>query len=183
MAQRGVNADAGEQFRGTCVLGRTGPPGRETGRQEHIIEGGEPFDEMEILEDQPQVLLAPLRECAGIHLAEIVLAPADAATGRFDAGQAVVTPAIWKGTSPTIKVGRDQSVVVAVPNGMAAKVKTQLLRNDPLIAPIAQGKQVATLRVTAGDLPVIDVPLLALDGVEQAGVVGRAWDAIRLWIR
>jgi serine-type D-Ala-D-Ala carboxypeptidase (penicillin-binding protein 5/6) len=101
----------------------------------------------------------------------------------FDAGQAVVTPAIWKGTSPTVKLGRYQSVVVAVPNGMAAKVKTQVLRNDPLMAPVTKGQQVATLRVTAGDQPVTDVPLLALDGVEQAGVLGRAWDAIRLWIR
>jgi D-alanyl-D-alanine carboxypeptidase (penicillin-binding protein 5/6) len=101
----------------------------------------------------------------------------------FDAGQAVVTPAIWKGTSPTVKLGRNQSVVVAVPNGMAAKVKTQVLRNDPLLAPVTKGQQVATLRVTAGDQSLADVPLLALDGVEQAGVIGRAWDAIRLWVR
>ena len=101
----------------------------------------------------------------------------------FDANQAVITPAIWKGTSPTVKLGRNQSIVVAVPNGMAAKVKTQVLRNDPLLAPVTKGQQIATLRVTAGDQPVVDVPLLALDAVEQAGVMGRAWDAIRLWIR
>jgi D-alanyl-D-alanine carboxypeptidase (penicillin-binding protein 5/6) len=101
----------------------------------------------------------------------------------FDANQPVLTPAIWKGTSPTVKLGRNQSVVVAVPNGLAAKVKTQVLRNDPLLAPAMKGQQLATLRVTAGDQPVADVPLLALDGVEQAGIMGRAWDAIRLWIR
>ena len=28
-----------------------------------------------------------------------------------------------------------------------------------------------------------DVPLLVLETVDQAGVLGRAWDAIRLWIR
>jgi D-alanyl-D-alanine carboxypeptidase (penicillin-binding protein 5/6) len=101
----------------------------------------------------------------------------------FDANQAVVTPAIWKGASPTVKLGRNQSIVVAVPNGMASKVKTQVLRNDPLLAPITKGQQVATLHVTAGDQSVVDVPLLALDAVEQAGVIGRAWDAVRLWIR
>jgi D-alanyl-D-alanine carboxypeptidase (penicillin-binding protein 5/6) len=30
---------------------------------------------------------------------------------------------------------------------------------------------------------MLDVPLLALASVEQAGVLGRAWDAIRLWIK
>ena len=101
----------------------------------------------------------------------------------FDANQAVISPVIWKGTSATVKLGRNQSIIVAVPIGMPAKVKTQVLRNDPLMAPVTKGQQIATLRVTAGDQPALDVPLLALEAVEQAGVMGRAWDAIRLWIR
>lgn len=101
----------------------------------------------------------------------------------FDANQAVVTPPVWKGTSTTVKLGRTQAIVVAVPNGVATKVKTQILRNDPLLAPVAQDQQLATLRVTANDQPIADVPLLALDAVDQAGMFGRAWDAVRLWIR
>jgi serine-type D-Ala-D-Ala carboxypeptidase (penicillin-binding protein 5/6) len=101
----------------------------------------------------------------------------------FDANQPVVTPPIWKGSAATVKLGRSQSIVVAVPSGMAAKVKTQVLRNEPLLAPVAQGQQLATLRVTAAEQPVVDVPLLALDAVGQAGMFGRAWDAMRLWIR
>jgi D-alanyl-D-alanine carboxypeptidase (penicillin-binding protein 5/6) len=34
-----------------------------------------------------------------------------------------------------------------------------------------------------GEEPVTEVPLVALDAVEQAGILGRAWDAIRLWIK
>lgn len=101
----------------------------------------------------------------------------------YDANQAVVKPPIWKGTSATVKLGRSQSIVVAVPNGMAGKIKTQVLRNEPLLAPITKGQQVATLRVTTGEQIVVDVPLLALDAVQQAGAIGRAWDAMRLWIR
>jgi D-alanyl-D-alanine carboxypeptidase (penicillin-binding protein 5/6) len=101
----------------------------------------------------------------------------------FDAGQAVSTPNVWKGTAATVKLGRPQAIVIAVPTGTAAKLKTQVLRTDPLIAPITKGQQMATLRVLAGDQPVVDVPLLALDAVEQAGILGRAWDAMRLWIR
>ncbi len=101
----------------------------------------------------------------------------------FDANQVVLTPPVWKGSSASVKLGRAQSIVVSVPNGMAAKVKTQVLRNEPLVAPLAKGQQVAILHVTVADQTVVDVPLLALDGVEQAGAVGRAWDAMRLWIR
>jgi len=101
----------------------------------------------------------------------------------FDANQAVVTPNVWKGASSSVKLGRFQAVVVAVPAGMAAKLKTEVIRNDPLIAPIAKGQVGGTLRVTSGEQTVVDVPLVALEGVEQAGILGRAWDAMRLWIR
>jgi len=101
----------------------------------------------------------------------------------FDANQAVDTPAVWKGSAATVKLGRPQSLVVAVPSGTAAKLKTQILRNDPLLAPITQGQQLATLRITQGEQALLDVPLVALDAVGQAGIFGRAWDAVRLWIK
>ena len=101
----------------------------------------------------------------------------------FDANQAVVSPPVWKGRDAVVKLGRPQAIVVAVPAGAAAKLKTQVLRSDPLVAPFAKGQTVATLKITSNEQPVVDVPLLALEAVEQAGVIGRAWDALRLWIK
>ena len=101
----------------------------------------------------------------------------------FDAGQAVATPAVWKGKENFLKLGRPQAIVVAVPAGTAAKVKTQVARPDPLVAPFTKGQVVGSLKISVGDVPMLDVPLTALDGVEQAGILGRAWDAVRLWIK
>jgi len=101
----------------------------------------------------------------------------------FDANQAVVTPEVWKGTANTVKLGRTQPVVVAVPAGTAAQLKTAVARPDPLVAPFTKGQQIATLKVLAGDKPVTEVPLVALEAVEEAGVLGRAWDALRLWVK
>ena len=101
----------------------------------------------------------------------------------FDPLQPVVTPAVWKGKEPVVKIGSVQPIVVAVPAGSAAKIKTQVARADPLVAPFAKGQQLATLKVSVGEQPMIDVPLVALDAVEQAGILGRTWDAIRLWIK
>lgn len=101
----------------------------------------------------------------------------------FDANQAVVTPEVWKGASNTVKLGRPQPLVVAVPAGTAAQLKTAVARPDPLVAPFTKGQQVGTLRVLAGDKPVTEVPLVALEAVEEAGVLGRAWDALRLWVK
>ena len=101
----------------------------------------------------------------------------------FDAGQAVVTPAVWKGAQSTVKVGDFQAVVVAVASGGAGAVTTQVLRTDPLLAPLASGQNVATLRVLQGDKLVREIPLVALEAVPQAGLLSRTWDAMRLWIR
>ena len=101
----------------------------------------------------------------------------------FEAGQPVATPAIWKGKSSTIKLGRSDALVVAVPTGSAAQIKTQLVRPEPLVAPVAKGQTLGSLKVFRGEQLWVDMPLQALDTVEQAGVLGRAWDALRLWIK
>jgi len=101
----------------------------------------------------------------------------------FEANQPVATPAVWKGTSASLKLGRPQAIVVAVPAGSAARIKTQVARPDPLVAPFARGQAVGSLKVLLNDQPMLDVPLVALEPVEQAGLLGRAWDGIRLWIK
>jgi D-alanyl-D-alanine carboxypeptidase (penicillin-binding protein 5/6) len=101
----------------------------------------------------------------------------------FDANQAVVTPEIWKGTADTVKLGSPQAIVLAVPAGSGSQIKTQVARPDPLVAPLTKGQQVGTLKVMTGDQLLREVPMVALEPVEQAGVFGRAWDAIRLWIK
>lgn len=101
----------------------------------------------------------------------------------FDANQAVLEPQVWKGTEKTVKLGQTQPIVLAVPAGSASKIKTQVVRPDPLVAPFTKGQQVGTLKILAGEQVLREVPLVALQGVEQAGVFGRAWDAVRLWIK
>ena len=101
----------------------------------------------------------------------------------FEAGQAVASPAIWKGKASTVKLGRADALVVAVPTGSAAQIKTQLARPDPLVAPVTKGQTIGSLKVFRGEQLWVEMPLQALDAVEQAGVFGRAWDALRLWIK
>jgi D-alanyl-D-alanine carboxypeptidase (penicillin-binding protein 5/6) len=101
----------------------------------------------------------------------------------FDANHAVVTPEVWKGTAPRAKLGRPEPILVAVPTGSASRIKTQVARPEPLVAPLARGQAIATLKISLGDQPLMDQPLVVLEPVAQAGFTGRAWDAIRLWIR
>ncbi len=73
---------------------------------------------------------------------------------------------------------------MSVPKGEGGKLQTKIERTDPLVAPLAKGQRVGTIKVaTAAGAPVAEVPLVVMEPVEQAGLFGRAWDAIRLWIK
>ena len=101
----------------------------------------------------------------------------------FDANQAVVSPPIWKGTANTAKLGSAAAVYVSVPKGEGDKLKTDISRTDPLVAPLAKGQVVGSIKVTSGGAPVAEVPLTVLENVDSAGLLGRAWDSLRLWIQ
>ncbi len=102
----------------------------------------------------------------------------------FAPGQAAVTPAVWKGKAPTVDLGVPEGIVVSVPAGEGAKLKTEVVRPDPLVAPLQKGQKLGSLKVsTGGGVAVTEVPLTVLETVEEAGILGRAWDAIRLWIK
>lgn len=102
----------------------------------------------------------------------------------FPAGTPVATPRVWKGKAAVVKLGQPRGVVVSVPAGEGARLKTEVVRPDPLVAPLLQGQSVGVLRVSlASGTPVAELPLTVLETVEESGLLGRAWDALRLWIQ
>jgi len=102
----------------------------------------------------------------------------------FDDGKAIQTVPVWKGTSNEARLGAAGGLFVSIPKGEGGKLQTKVERTDPLVAPLAKGQRVGTIKVsTASGAAVIDVPLVVQAPVEQAGIFGRAWDALRLWIK
>jgi D-alanyl-D-alanine carboxypeptidase (penicillin-binding protein 5/6) len=99
------------------------------------------------------------------------------------AGEAVRNLQVWKGASATVKAGLTRDLFVTVPRGEADKVKAELVSQQPLVAPLAKGQRVGTLRVLLEGKPHGEHPVVALEPVAQAGILGRAWDTLRLWIR
>jgi D-alanyl-D-alanine carboxypeptidase (penicillin-binding protein 5/6) len=101
-----------------------------------------------------------------------------------EAGKAVVTVPVWKGASAQVGIGSTEAIYVAVPKGEGNRLKTEVERTDPLVAPLAKGQRVGTLKVsTASGTAIAAIPLTVLEPVAQAGLLGRAWDAVRLWIK
>ena len=102
----------------------------------------------------------------------------------FEAGKPAATVPVWKGSTATAALGVSGGLTVSVPKGEGGRLQTRIERVDPLVAPLGAGQKIGTVKVTtAGGVVVVEAPLVVLEPVELAGVIGRAWDAIRLWIK
>jgi D-alanyl-D-alanine carboxypeptidase (penicillin-binding protein 5/6) len=101
----------------------------------------------------------------------------------YGAGDAVKTVPVYKGVANAVKVGSSGEVLVTVPKGEADKLKAELVSQQSLIAPLNKGQQVGTLRVTFEGKPHAEYPVVALESVAQAGLIGRAWDTLKLWFK
>jgi|GEM_PF-6379 len=97
--------------------------------------------------------------------------------------QPVAQYAVFKGAAAEVKAGFAQSVLTTVPRGQAPRVQGEIERIEPLVAPLEKGQRIGTLRVKVDDRVIAEHALVALDAVPQAGLLGRAWDTIRLWFK
>ncbi|WP_025917416.1 D-alanyl-D-alanine carboxypeptidase family protein [Herminiimonas sp. CN] len=101
----------------------------------------------------------------------------------YSKDQAIATPQVWKGAQGQLKIGFNRDVFVTLPKGTADKLKPVLERRDPLVAPINQNSKVGTLKMMVDGKVVTELPVLALEQVNQASIFGRAWDSLRLWLK
>jgi len=95
--------------------------------------------------------------------------------------QAISQLRVWKGAQNLVGAGFPDDFTLSLPKGMAPKLKASLVSQQPLLAPVQKGQQVATLRLTLDDKPYGDYAVVALETVPVAGAIGRAWDTLRLW--
>ncbi|GAB4440748.1 MAG: D-alanyl-D-alanine carboxypeptidase family protein [Rhodocyclaceae bacterium] len=101
----------------------------------------------------------------------------------YKAGQALSAMRVWKGDKRELRAGFANDFVLSLPKGQAARLKAELASRQPLIAPVAAGAQVGTLRLTLDGRSIGEYPVRALEGVPLAGWFGRVWDTIRLWFQ
>jgi D-alanyl-D-alanine carboxypeptidase (penicillin-binding protein 5/6) len=99
----------------------------------------------------------------------------------YSAGQVVSQLRVFKGRLNNVKAGFDTDFALSVPKGQSAQLKVEVQSLQPLLAPVRIGQRVATLKLTLGDKPWGEYPLVALEEVPLAGFFGRAWDTVKMW--
>ena len=101
----------------------------------------------------------------------------------YSGKQPVATLPVYKGAANSVKAGFVSDLHLAVPRGTGEKLKATVESMQPLLAPLVAGQRVGTMRLTLDGKPFRDVPVVALEEVATAGILGRGWDTLRLMFR
>ena len=101
----------------------------------------------------------------------------------YEKNQPVSVVRVWKGSANQLKAGFPHDLFLSVPKGHAEKLKASVETQQPLLAPIATGQKVGVLRVEFDGKPYVEFPVVALEEIRLAGILGRGWDTLRLWFK
>lgn len=101
----------------------------------------------------------------------------------YASGTPVSSLRVWKGESNAVAAGFAEDRRVTLPKGKAEKLALSMTATEPLVAPVAKGQRVGTVTVSFDGAPMAEFPLVALDDVPAASMLGRAWDTVRLWFK
>ncbi|MGB3810999.1 MAG: D-alanyl-D-alanine carboxypeptidase family protein [Parvibaculum sp.] len=97
----------------------------------------------------------------------------------FAAGAVIDNAPVWQGDYSQVPLvaANDVSLIMTPDQRKAMQVSVNY--SAPISAPIAVGQRIGTLRVTAPDKPVQEIPLVASANVERLGIFGRGMSALR----
>ena len=98
----------------------------------------------------------------------------------YEKSQPVASLRVWKGGGNSVKVGFLNDFYVSPLKGQADKLKAVLESQQPLFAPIDVGQKIGTMKLALDGKPYAEVPVVALEAVALAGVLGRGWDPLPL---
>lgn len=99
----------------------------------------------------------------------------------YDVTKVIAQQKVWKGATDQVQLGVAQPMLVTVPRGKYNQLKPMMDVPKQLIAPIAKGQKIGTVKVMLDGKVVAQRPLVAISAVEQGGFFKRLWDEFWMW--
>jgi D-alanyl-D-alanine carboxypeptidase (penicillin-binding protein 5/6) len=99
----------------------------------------------------------------------------------YAAGATVAQPELWKGETETLALGLSEALRVTVPRGRYDQLSASMDLPGQLVAPIARGQTIGTLRLSLDGNIVAERPLIALAEAPEGGFFKRISDGFWMW--
>ena len=90
---------------------------------------------------------------------------------------------VWKGTENQLASTVANDLYLTLPKGEYANVKAVISSTQPLVAPIKKGQMIGSVKFMLNGKIIHQRPLVAAKSVDTAGILGRAWDSIKLLLQ
>ena len=100
----------------------------------------------------------------------------------FSAGQEVDRAEVWLGAEETVPLTLSETVLATLSQREHEEMTVSVLYDAPIPAPIAEGQELAVLRITAPGMEPMEYPLYAATNVEKVGPFGRMFEITKHFI-
>ena len=99
----------------------------------------------------------------------------------ISAGDAAASVRVWRGESENLAAGPARDIWLTLPRNGFDDLKTEVVINERVSAPIEQGQAVGSLRVLSNGEVLDEVQLTALESMPEGGLWNSTVDSIKLW--
>ncbi|WP_271273193.1 D-alanyl-D-alanine carboxypeptidase family protein [Aliamphritea hakodatensis] len=99
----------------------------------------------------------------------------------YKEGERLQTTQVWGGKVDQVALGPAADLAVTVARGKSDQLQATLDLDNVIEAPLSKGDVFGKVQVKLGDELVAEVPVVALQDVEEAGLLKRIWDKIALF--
>ncbi|WP_147653825.1 D-alanyl-D-alanine carboxypeptidase family protein [Vulcaniibacterium gelatinicum] len=99
----------------------------------------------------------------------------------YAANQPIARQKVWKGAADEVELGVAEPLLVTIPRGQYPRLKPTMDVPKALVAPIAKGQKIGTVKVSLDGKVIAERPLVAVRAVEEGGFFKRLWDEFWMW--
>ncbi len=96
----------------------------------------------------------------------------------YQSNEVLNTTRIWAGVQDSLNLGVSEPVSITIPRGQSKALEVTLDLDKVIEAPVTQGASYGTLNIALGDEVLKQVPVVALESIEPAGLFKRIWHGI-----
>jgi D-alanyl-D-alanine carboxypeptidase (penicillin-binding protein 5/6) len=102
----------------------------------------------------------------------------------YGANEVLAEPELYFSAKDTVKLGLASDLLLTIPRGTQDTVTAELdYKPLELKAPISNGQALGLVRVKQGGNVIAEVPLVALESVEEANLMKRLWHHVLLFVK
>ncbi len=99
----------------------------------------------------------------------------------YQAQEVLNTVKVWGGQEDVVNLGLTKDMVLTLPRGARKNLAATMDINTVIEAPLQIGQELGKLSVSVSGKDAIEVPIVALQSIEESGFISSMWDEVALF--